>query len=245
MKPLKIVTGVVLLVLVFMLFGSMQTVGVGQVGILTRYGRVLGEEQSGFHFVPPWENLTTMNVQTQKEQSQESASTKDLQNVTTDVAVNYQLDPSKVMDVYRNIGSDYVNKVVNPQVAAVTKSVTSQYNASDLVDQRPAVEKQLTKELTAALAARNIVVQNVAITNFAFSSQYSAAIENKQVAQQNVQTQQYNLQASQLQAQAQEKQKSSLSSQYLELQAIQKWNGKLPDTLAGGGTVFNIPLQGN
>lgn len=238
------VSGVVAFILLIMLIASMKTVGVGQVGIETRFGRVLGEVQSGFHFIPPWEGLTQMNVQIQKSQVDATAATQDLQSVTTTVAVNYNLTPATANQVYREVGTNYVSTIVDPIVQETFKAVSAKYNATDLVTERAAVQAQTLSDLQTAFQARGITIDNLNIVNFAFSDQYTAAIEAKQVASQNVQTQQYNLQAAQLQAQAQEQQKTSLSPQYLELQAIQKWDGKMPQVVSGGtGNIFGLQLQ--
>lgn len=228
------------------LFTSFHSVGVGQVGIVTAFGKVVDERQSGLTVTWPWpfESVTTMNVQTQKEQEQEDAATKDLQDASTTVALNYHVDPQQVMNLYRRVGADYQNTVILPVLQETLKSTTANYNATDLIDQRPAVVAAMNKQIELGLQPWGIVVDNISIVNFSFSDQFSKAIENKAAAAQSVQTAQYNLQAAQLQAQAQETQKSSLSAQYLQLQAIQKWDGKLPAYL-GSGTVFNIPLQGN
>jgi regulator of protease activity HflC (stomatin/prohibitin superfamily) len=245
-KGYSLITGgVVGFILLIILLASMQTVATGHVGIVTRYGRVLGEQQSGFHFIPPWEHMTAMNVQVQKSQVPAAAATKDLQQVSTTFALNYNLTDGTANQVYKEVGVNYVSNIIDPVVQEEFKAVTAKYNATDLITERAAVQAQTFKDLQAKLENHGITVDNVNIVNFDFSPQFSAAIEHKQVAAQNVLTQQYNLQSAQLQSQAQEKQKTSLSAAYLQLQAIQKWDGKLPNTLAGGGSVFNIPLTGN
>jgi hypothetical protein len=78
--------------------------------------------------------------------------------------------------------------------------------------------------------------------NFKFSPAFAKAIEEKQVAQQNAERSQFNLQAAQIDAQAQQAQAVTLSPLYLQKQAIEKWDGKMPQYI-GSGSVFNIPLQ--
>lgn len=232
------------IVLIFLLT-TFRVVGVGQVGIQTQFGRVIGEKQSGFVVKWPWQGLALMNIQVQKEQQDASAATADLQTVTTTVALNYNLTADSANTVYRTIGPNYKARIIDPILQETVKSVTSQYNATDLIDQRPAVQTKTFLALQAALAKRGITVDNLSIINFQFSADFSQAIENKQVEAQNVQAAQYKLNQAQLNAQANQVQDTALTPQILEQQAIAKWDGKLPNTLAGGGTVFNIPLQGN
>lgn len=233
--------GIVILLLLF----CVRVVGVGQVGIITRFGSVNRDVQSGIHLKLPWpiEHITKMNIQNQKVQLGASAATADLQTVTTTVALNFNLTPATADQVYRQVGTNYENVVIDPILQETVKAVTSGYNATDLIDQRPAVEAKTLAGLQTALTAKGITVDNFSIVNFDFSSQFSAAIENKQVEAQNVQAAQYKLQQAQLNAQANQVQDAALTPAILQQQAIAKWDGKLPTTLAGGtGTVFNIPL---
>lgn len=237
-----LITGILFLSILF--FVSFNIVGVGQVGIVTQFGRIAGEKQSGAFFTTPWQGVTIMNIQVQKEQQDASAATKDLQTVTATLALNYHLTASTAFDVYKNIGTDYKGRIIDPVLQETVKSVTSQYNADELISQRPAVEANALQELQTKLGARGISVDNVSIVNFNFSKAFDDAIEQKQVAQQNAQKAQYELQSAQLQAQAQDVQAKTLTPEYLELQAIQKWNGQMPSAI-GSGTIFNIPLQGS
>jgi len=236
------VLGVVLLFLVL----CIRVVGVGEVGIITRFGTINRQAGSGMIIKFPWpiEHLVKMNVQIQKEQQDASAATKDLQTVTTTLALNYHLTQSTADDVYRTIGIDYKNRIIDPLLQETIKSVSSQYNADQLISERPKVEAASLTELQQRLQRQGISVDNVSIVNFSFSSDFNNAIEQKQVAQQNAQKAQYELQTAQLQAQAQDVQAQTLTPDYLELQAINKWDGRLP-TYLGQGSVFNIPLSGS
>jgi regulator of protease activity HflC (stomatin/prohibitin superfamily) len=230
-------------ILLFFAF-CFRVVGVGQVGIMTQFGKVIGEHQSGAFFKSPWAGFTTMNIQVQKEQQDAAAATKDLQSVTTTIAMNYHLTSATAFDVYKNIGVDYKAKVLDPALQEVVRATTSQYNASELISQRPQVATAILDSLQAKLAPVGITVDGTNIVGFAFSSQFNSATEQKQVAAQNAQKAQYDLQTAQLESQAQQVKAQTLTPEYLQLQAIQKWDGKTPTTMTGGSTIFSIPLQG-
>lgn len=242
-----LISAPILLFIVLPIFLSMfKVVGVGQVGIVTRFGQVVGEDQSGFHMILPWpfESMTQMNVQIQKSQVDASAATQDLQTVTTTVALNYNLTPATANQIYREVGTGYVATIVDPILQETVKSVTSQYNATDLIDQRSKVQAQTLAALQSALSARGITVDNLSIVNFEFSPQFAQAIEDKQVQAQNVQAAQYKLQQAQLNAQANQVQQAALTPAILEQQAINKWDGKMPQAVSGGtGNIFGINLQ--
>lgn len=243
-KRTRIIAAVVTAIILFLVF-CVRVVNVGEVGIITRFGVVSRQSESGLIIKFPWpiERLTIMNIQIQKEQQDASAATKDLQTVTTTLALNYNLTAATADTVFRSIGPDYKNRIVDPVLQETIKSITSQYNADELISKRPAVEAAMYKELSEKLTKRGITVDNVSIVNFGFSDKFSDAIEQKQVAQQNAQKAEYELQTAQLQSQAQDVQARTLTPEYLQLQAIQKWDGKMPQYVGGGnGTVFNIPL---
>ena len=241
-----IITGTVLTLIVLFFVFCFRIVGVGQVGIVTRFGNISREANSGVLIKLPFpiEHLTKMNIRTQKEQQDASAATKDLQTVTATVALNYNLTPKTAFDVYRNIGTHYQTTVLDPILQNSIKSVTSRFDAADLIAKRPEVEQQLTDLLTSKLTDKGITVDNVSIVNFDFSKEFNASIEQKQVAQQNAQKAQYELQTATLQSQAQDVQAKTLTPEYLELQAINKWDGKMPQAVSGGnGSIFGIQIQ--
>jgi regulator of protease activity HflC (stomatin/prohibitin superfamily) len=183
-----------------------------------------------------------MNIKTQKEQQDASAASKDLQTVTTTIALNYHLTPATAKKVFTEVGTNYNDIIIDPILQESIKSVTSQYNAEELISQRTKVEQSLNDKLASKLTDRGITIDNVSIVNFNFSTAFDQSIEQKQVAQQNAQKAEYELQTATTQAQAQDVQAKTLTPEYLQLQAINKWDGKLP-TYLGQGTVFNIPLQ--
>lgn len=230
--------------LLFFVF-CFRVVGVGQVGIVTRFGRITREAQSGVVIKAPWpiEHVTKMNIKQQKEQQDASAASKDLQTVTTTIALNYNLTPLTARKVFEEVGTGYVSTVIDPILQESIKSVTSRYNADELISQRTGVEKAVSDALIAKLTDRGITVDNVSIVNFSFSSSFNNAIEQKQVAQQNAQKAQYELQTAQLKAQSQDVQAKTLTPEYLQLQAIEKWDGKMPNAVStSSGSIFNIPV---
>jgi regulator of protease activity HflC (stomatin/prohibitin superfamily) len=188
----------------WILFTSITVVGVGKVGVVTRFGRVNREMQSGLNMKFPWpiERVAKMDVQIQKEQADAAASTNDLQDVTTTLALNYHLDLTRVGDIYRNIGTDYKKRVIDPAIQEAFKAVASQYTASDLLKKRPEVKQHAYENLKARLDKSFIIVDDVSIVNFQFSHQFTQAIEAKQVAQQQAEQALYDVQKAQNQANA-------------------------------------------
>jgi regulator of protease activity HflC (stomatin/prohibitin superfamily) len=244
-KSAYILGGLATLVVLFFLL-CFRVVGVGQVGIVTQFGKVVSEQGSGVLIKMPYpiQHLTKMNVQIQKEQQDADAATHDLQSVNTTIAVNYHLTPNTARKVYVDVGTEYKERIIDPIIQESVKATTADYDAADLIAKRPAVETQLQTYMVKRLSDRGITVDNISIVNFGFSKQFNDSIESKQIAQQNAQKAQYDLQTAQLKAQQQEAQAKTLTPEYLELQAIEKWDGHMPNTVSGGsGTILSIPTK--
>ena len=223
----------------------------GYRGVLLRFGAVQGVLSEGIHLVVPEVNsVELLEVRTQKEEAQSAAASKDLQTVTTTVAINYHLSEDGVGDLYKKVGRDYRARIIDPVTQESLKGVTARYTAEELIRLREKVKAEVQQEITARLTPYNIVVEpsGVSITNFAFSEEFNRAIEQKQVAQQTAEKQRYVLQQAELQAQTAvteakgKAEAARINAQALQAQGgsrvlarewIDKWDGKLP-TVAGG-----------
>jgi prohibitin 1 len=243
-KPYYI-SGVVVLLLVITFFTMVRVVGTGQVGVVTQYGRVTGRELTeGMSFVAPWgiNNVTMYDVKVQRETVTSTAASKDLQDVSSQIVLNYTLDRNSVSKVHQTIGATYVDKVISPAINEVFKAASAEYTASELITRRSEVKNDAQTTLAERLKPLGINVSQLSIVDFKFSDNFSKAIEEKQVAQQNAERAKFNLDAAYTDAQAQKAQSETLTAEYLQKQAIEKWDGKLP-TYLGSDTVFNIPLK--
>jgi regulator of protease activity HflC (stomatin/prohibitin superfamily) len=249
------VGGLISLFLLFLIF-CFRTVGAGQVGIVTRFGEVNRAARSGVVIKAPWpiERLYKMDIRVQKEQQESQAATSDLQDVKATLALNYALDSTTAIRVYKEIGPDYKDRIITPAVQESFKAASANYTAGQLVTERTAVKGKAYEVIKDRLQKYGIRVIDLNIVNFSFSSQFNAAIESVQVANQNVSKARQELEqvkvdaektvaAATAQAEAQRLQQQTLTPQLLQKYAIDKWDGKLPTTNAGGDTIFNIPLR--
>lgn len=170
------------------IFGSIITVPNGNIAVMTRFGQVTGEvRQAGLGGKPIVDTAVIMSIQTQLFQDNATAASKDLQDVSVTIAINYKLDPIQATTVYRTIGTDYIGVIANPVVQETVKEVTSRYNAEDMILKRTEVKDSISSALTSKLALRGITCESVNIVNFAFSKSFTDAIEAKVVAAQNAQ----------------------------------------------------------
>lgn len=224
---------------------SLRTVEAGQVGVVTRFGEVNREVNSGLTFMLPWpiERMHKMDTRIQKQQDEATAATADLQDVRATLALNYSLDRGSALEVFKSIGTEYRDRVVVPAVQESFKAATAQYTASDLLTKRAEVKGKALEDIKKRLEKYGVKIQDLNIVDFSFSNEFNKAIEQKQVAAQEAERAQFNLQRAKLDAEAQNVQKQSLSTEFLQKQAIEKWDGKLPQYMGGGDSVFNIPLR--
>lgn len=252
----KLVPIAVGVLVVATLLSCWVTVGPGERGVLMTFGAVRpGVLMPGLHFKVPFvQSVKRMNVQIQKAQTEETAASRDLQDVTTQVAVNWSLTPTDADNVYQRIGDESAveTKLIAPVVSNAVKAVAAKYNAEDLIVKRNIVAKEIEAQIVAALAQYKVQVQAVNITNFQFSKTYTQAIEQKQVAQQRALQASYDLQRVKIQAeqevaqaqgqsQAQKLLQQTITPEIIQFKAVEKWNGVLPQVVGGEGS---IPMVG-
>lgn len=243
-KKLSLIVGGGVLLIVVILT-TVVTIGTGQVGVVTNFGRVTGRELGeGIAMKLPLgvESVTVYDVKVQKETAATAAATKDLQDVTAEVVLNYHLNRGDVSKIHQSVGVLYKDKLISPALQEVFKSAAAKYNAGELITERASLKNDVYTQLKERLEKYGIIVDDLSITDFKFSDSFGKAIEDKQVAQQNAERAKFNLDAAKTDAEAQRVQSETLSDNYLKKQAIDKWDGKMP-TYMGGGAVFNIPLE--
>jgi regulator of protease activity HflC (stomatin/prohibitin superfamily) len=254
----KKVVGVVIVIAVLVLAaGSTGIVGAGQRGVLLRFGAVTGaEKEEGLYFKIPFaEQVVLMSTQIQKYTAPVGSSSKDLQVVTTEVTLNYQLDASSVGETYRNMRQDYESRVIQPYIQEAVKSTTANFDAEQLITRRPQVKDELQNLMTERLAPLGIGVVQLSITDFQFSTTFQDSIEAKVKAVQQALEAENALRRVEFEAQQQitraeaeakglELQKSQITAQLLDLRrievqgrAVEKWNGVMPTVVTSGGPV--------
>lgn len=241
------ITLVVLVVLIIGFFMSIVKIDAGFVGVITRWGAVYRVVYPGISWkFPIADGVHKMDVRTLKDQVDVGAASKDLQSVTSTIAVNYHLDGQYATDVYQSVGVKYQDVLVAPAIQNIFKATTAQYTAEELITKREQVRTNAEEALKAQLLVYHVIVENFNIVNFDFSPEFNAAIEAKQVAQQQVETAKQVLAKTEIEAQtavaqaqgqadaqAALKKTGALSPEYLEYLALTKWDGILPVVTSG------------
>ena len=184
-----------------------------------------------------------------------TSSSKDLQEVRSEIALNYHLEPSEVGNLYKDIGLNWEDRIIDPAVRETMKAVAAQYTAEQLITKRDTVSNTIRDLLGEALKKYGLTVDEVSITDFSFSKEFDRAIESKQTAEQMALKAQRDLDrikieaeqkiaAAQAEAEALRLQKQVVSKELIELRkievqkiAVDKWNGVLPQ-VTGNATPF-------
>ena len=240
-------------------------ISAGQRGVKATFGKTDDlVYEPGIHFkVPLAQTMHVMDVRLQKGEGEGDAASRDLQSVHTRIAINYHLDPTRVVDVFRNIGPTTdiaADRIIIPAAQEAVKAVTARFTAEELVSRRTEVRDAIGALLREKMQRHGLLLDEFAIVNFAFSRSFAEAIEAKVKAEQEKLKAERDLQrieveakqkvaSARAEADALALQRQQITADLLALRrienerdAIRKWDGKLPGVT--GGTVPFINVEG-
>lgn len=272
-KPFKGVKWIIIgAAAILVAVNSFTIVPAGNTGVVLTLGKVSETSyQEGFHLKIPFiQQVEDMSNKIQVYETPASAVSKDLQTVSSKIAVNYRLLSDKTASMYKDVGIDYQTVLIAPVVQECMKSATAKYTAEQLITERAAVGDEVKASLDTKLNDYGIYIEKFNIVNFDFTEEYNNAIEAKQVAEQNLlktKTEQEQaivianaeadkkviaaeaqakatLTEAQAQADANKLLEESLSDKVIAYEQIQKWNGILPKvTGSDRGLLIDVNLD--
>jgi prohibitin 2 len=245
------IAGAVLLLLV--IAKPWTQVGAGERGVVLNFGAVKDTVlNEGLHFrIPVQQQIIIMDVKVQKVTSVAPAASSDLQDVSSEVVLNYHIIPDKANKIYQSLGIYFQDRIIAPAIQEVVKAVTAEYTAEELITKRPAVSESMRSNLQQRLLNHDIAVDAFSIVSFSFSPVFTEAIEAKQTAEQHALKARRDLDrikieaeqkitAARAEAESLRLQRANISRDLLELRkieanlkAIEKWNGTLPTVNSG------------
>ncbi|MFQ5496964.1 MAG: prohibitin family protein [Nitrosopumilus sp.] len=264
--------GIVLLIIIGVVAtASVKIVDSGHRGVLLHWNAVdltQAPLEEGLHFVVPFQDeVVNIEVRTLKYANDARSASKDLQTVETTVTVNYHPDREQVHKLYKNLGLDYENRVIQPAIEETVKQVTANYNAEELITKRPLVKSDIEASITDRLNRFDVVTEVISITDFEFSPLFAQAIESKVEAEQKALKAENDLRRIEVEAKQREANSIGVANaniaeakgeaeaiaiinkalsenpNYLEWLKTQAWDGKLPLVVGEGGTPFiQIPV---
>jgi len=269
--------GIVAAIIILILIGvvataSVKIVDAGHRGVLLHWNAVDLTQpplEEGLHFVVPFQDeVINVEVRTLKYASDARSASRDLQTVETTVTVNYHPDKESVHRLYKNLGLDYENRVIQPAIEETVKQVTANYNAEELITKRPLVKQDIEVAIRERLNQFEVVTDVISITDFEFSPLFAQAIESKVEAEQNALRAENDLRRIEVEARQTEANAVGLANaniaeakgeaeaiaiinkalaenpNYLDWLKTQAWDGKLPLVVGESGTPFiQIPIK--
>ena len=264
--------GIMILIIIGVVaFASVKIVDAGHRGVLLHWNAVdltSAPLDEGLHFVVPFQDdVISIEVRTLKYEKETRSASKDLQTVQTTVTVNYYPDKERIHTLYKNLGLDYEDRVIQPAIEETVKQVTANYNAEELITKRPLVKADIESSIRERLSQFYVVTEVISITDFEFSPLFAQAIEAKVEAEQNALKAENDLRRIEVEARQREANAIGLANaniaeakgeaeaisiinralaenpNYLDWLKTQAWDGQLPLVVGEGGTPFiQIPI---
>jgi regulator of protease activity HflC (stomatin/prohibitin superfamily) len=254
------------IVLIILIFSAVRVNSPTEVSVVSTLGKITSVQGSGLYLKVPLlshdyvydtalQSIECIDNQGKDNCKTLDASTKDLQDVRTAVQVGYQIDGSKVGDLFRLVQDQqtFNNIIVPSTVAEALKVVTAKYTGEELVLKRTEVKDAIERELQDRLNQYFLKIKSVNIVNFEFSPSYQKEIDLKVATQQQVLQKEEELRRvqteskiaiaqAQAQAEANNIQGEALrkNPEILELKKIEKWDGKLPQVQGSNQPIIDL-----
>ncbi len=232
---------------------SFYTVRSTERGVLSTFGKmsddVVGD---GLHVKIPFiQTVKKVNIQQKKFDGHENSYTRDVQTSEVDYTINYELVRENVSKLMKNVGDDYHNRIVVPFVRSAMKEAFGNFAATEIVENRDAVRREIEQTLRCTLDSNYFFNVQFQLVDIDFDDDFENAIKEKQVAEQNA------LKAKNVTIQVEEQAKQTkikaeadaeamrIKANALErnpklvnYEAVQKWDGKLPEYMLGNTVPF-------
>jgi regulator of protease activity HflC (stomatin/prohibitin superfamily) len=179
---------------------AVKVVEAGHVGLVYRFGDIVGQRDAGLSLIWPWEEFRTADIRIQSVRPTEDCAnglefclasfSSETQDVFIQTTLNISVNPNDVQTLYRTVGPDYVNKIVRPRLLQSFKDETVKYESVDIAPNREQIRQAARARLRTELAAFSINADDLLIDNIEFREEFKQAIEAKQIASQEALRQQ-------------------------------------------------------
>lgn len=252
------ILSVVLLIAFILIPFSFHTVDAGEVAVVKHFGEAKAVRSAGLHF-DLWATNTYVgyDAKVQKVDIETMTYSSDAQTMDVSMTLQYSINPDEVIEITKQYGSlDLLQAKLESIVIEKTKAVLSSYKAMDIIANRAEMSPKVEEAIRAAVGEEyHVAINTVVLTNIDFSDAFESAVEDKMIAEQKLLQAEYENQTTIAQAQAKadalviaaqgekdanELLQKSLTEEILKSQWIDKWNGELPDTMAGDDTTLAI-----
>jgi regulator of protease activity HflC (stomatin/prohibitin superfamily) len=245
--------GIGSLLVLIALISAVYSISPGYRGVLITLGKVSQHSYiNGVGFKWPFvSSMIKMDVRTRKMTDKTSTYTSDIQTADLEYTFTYDLNPENIHILYEKVGLDYEAKAILPSLNDVLKDVIGKWQAQELVANRDKARVDVVAGLQERLDRRffqNITFQFI---NIDYSDKFEGAIEDKVIAEQKAQEAVNNtkrikeeaeqkLISAKAEAEAMEIKSEALSKNkgLTEYEAVQRWDGRLPQYMLGNSVPF-------
>jgi len=256
------------LFVVYVAFASWYTVDQGERAVVLRVGAIVSEEGPGLHFKVPWiDSVRMITVQNQnKRYSALEAYSRDQQPANLTVSVTYMAsDPMAIYEQYGDLDGA-IARLIDPRVMSGVKTIFGQYDASRAIQERAGLNIDISDAITSAVTGP-INIISVQVENIDFSEAYEQSVEQRMLAQVEIQRREQNLRTVEVEAEIARTRAEGeanairlrgeaegaairaradalrANADLVQLQAVEKWDGKLPTTMVPSTALPFINLQ--
>ena len=279
MKLFSVILAAILLFGIFIdvadpVYGFMGRVPTSHVGIVTTFGKMSDETlEPGFHVKGFFDKVASVDTRTQKYTVNILAFSSDIQQVNLTANLNFNVDKKNAPILYREIGTNYLNSLVDPRFQENVKVIVSRYTAEELIKHREELSEETFILMRDDLAPYGVNVSGVSITDVDFTDAFTNAVEAKQVATQErltaqTQQEQKTMEAeaeaerktiaaqaeaeiarieaeaaayaikmkAEAEAEANKKLSESITTELIDYNKVQQWNGEMPQFMGGTNT---------
>jgi prohibitin 1 len=258
------IAGILLVGALLLGLNSFVVINPGEAGVVSILGKATdGALLEGFHLRPPLiSKVDVYDVTVQKFEVPAQSATKDLQDLNASFAINFRLDPAKIVDVRRTQGTleNIVSKIIAPQTQEAFKTAAALRTAEQSITQRSELKRDFDTALKDRLSKYDVIVLDTSVVNIRFSTDFAKAVEEKQVAEQRAQRAVYVAQEAEQQAQADinraqgraeaqrllaETLKAQGGDLVLQKEAIEAWRSggaQMPKVLVMGAGSSRVPF---
>lgn len=165
---------------------ALKPIEAGSVGIVYQFGEIVGQRGEGLQVIAPWQELRTESIKVQlKRYDNIEALSKETQDVTVVAELNYQVDPAAVQQLYRTVGPNWLETLVDPRILQYFKAETVKYSTVDIGPRREEIRNAVRTVLDQDLRQYSITIVSLLIRNIDFTAEFKQSIEEKQIAAQN------------------------------------------------------------
>lgn len=248
-----IIAVVIVLALIIFGFSSFAIVSPGHTGVVVTLGKVSDKVlEEGIHFKVPFiQRVEQIDNRVLKTEVESNAASKDLQTISSKVSINYRVNKSSSADIYKNVGSDFTNVIVNPAIQECVKSIAAKYTAEQLITNRAIVSTEMEEAISQKINPYGLSIEVFNIVNFDFSEEFNKAIEAKQTAQQSALKAEQDLarikveaeqtvEKAKAEAEAYKLKNEQITDKVIMMEFIDKWNGELPKVASDAGALFDV-----